>query len=166
VSSEELELGVTQLVFRFRPHQVRAIEVLRVVPLIGKGIRIHHDIAGYPQLIVFWTMGNPSALAAELREYGFGNDPSRTYEPTEFPAERSAFQMMGVMWIVFAVFFVVIFVLPVLLCLGCSGLGLFSGGGGSSTETSSPLKQTAPASKPGPAEGIPGGERQGTERHD
>jgi hypothetical protein len=145
---------------------VRAIEVVRAVPMIGKGIRIHHDIAGYPQLILFWTMGNPSLLAEQLREFGFGNDPSATYEPTDFPAERSAYKLMGAMWIVIAVIFAVSFVLPVVLCLGCCGLGLVLGTGESSRETNSPPGQTAPATKPGTTGRALGGEREAPGRND
>ena len=108
VSSEQLELSVSQMAYRFSPHQVRAIEEVRVIPLIGRGIRIHHDVVGYPQLILFWTRGNPSAVAGELRQYGYGTDPNATFEPTDFPAERAVFPVFAVFGIIFLTFFLVI----------------------------------------------------------
>ena len=101
VLRDQLELEVTALVYRFRPDQVRGIEVVRAVPLLGKGIRIHHDIAGYPQLIIFWTMGNPATLARHLRQYGYGTDPLAEFEPTKLPADRTVFFLMFIAIVVF-----------------------------------------------------------------
>jgi hypothetical protein len=100
VDKGELTLRIAQVIYRFRNDQVRAIEVVRAVPIIGRGIRIHHDVVGYPQLIVFWTMSDPNSLSAQLRAYGFGSNPQGTYEKTDFRAERSTFMVIGILFVV------------------------------------------------------------------
>ncbi len=97
VSTGHLELRVAQMAYRFRPDEVRAIEVVRAIPFFGKGVRIHHATAGCPQLILFWTMGNPETLAGVLREYGYGTEPQAEFERTTFPAERTTCLVMVIM---------------------------------------------------------------------
>jgi len=59
VSEGRLELKTLASSYEFLPDQVVAIEPIGVVPIIGKGIRIHHNLPRYPQQIFFYTTDNP-----------------------------------------------------------------------------------------------------------
>jgi hypothetical protein len=72
--------------YKFLPEQVISIERYGIIPLIGWGIRIHHNIASYPDKIIFWCFGDPVYLILKIRDVGFipaGNQ-------TELPIKRTA----------------------------------------------------------------------------
>jgi hypothetical protein len=59
--------------FTFSPSQVTKVEPYGLIPFIGKGVRIHHQIASYPEKIVFWYLcANPQPLVDKIRSSGFG----------------------------------------------------------------------------------------------
>ncbi len=57
--------------YSFSPEQVVAIEKYTVIPILGWGIRIQHNVATYPRKIVFWCFGRPESLIRRIQETGF-----------------------------------------------------------------------------------------------
>ncbi|NJO86834.1 MAG: hypothetical protein HC821_01915 [Lewinella sp.] len=72
VSPEELRLNV-RLVgkFSFTPSDVEALEALINYPLLGRGIRIHHQNPDYPELLVFYTLHHPIPILTRIKTFGF-----------------------------------------------------------------------------------------------
>jgi hypothetical protein len=73
VTREQLVLKVVFLgTYVFRPEQVTKVEPYGLIPFAGKGIRIHHQVMGYPEKIIFWYLCmNPKPIADKIREYGY-----------------------------------------------------------------------------------------------
>ncbi len=74
VTPEQLVLQVVILgTYVFRPEQVTGVEPYGLIPFAGKGVRIRHQVMGYPEKIVFWYLcANPKPIADKIREYGYG----------------------------------------------------------------------------------------------
>jgi hypothetical protein len=74
LTSEQLVLQVVFLgTYVFRPHQVSRVEPYGFIPLVRKGVRIHHQVGGYPEKIVFWYLCmNPQSIVDRIRESGYG----------------------------------------------------------------------------------------------
>jgi hypothetical protein len=74
VGSEHLLLKVMFLgTYVFRPEQVASVEPYGLIPFVGKGIRIHHRVDGYPEKIVFWYFCvNAQPIVDASRQYGYG----------------------------------------------------------------------------------------------
>jgi hypothetical protein len=58
--------------FSFSPTQVTAIEPHFSLPLIGRGVRIRHSIAAYPDPLIFWCFVRPEGIVSELNRLGYG----------------------------------------------------------------------------------------------
>jgi hypothetical protein len=54
----------------FQASQIKKIEPVRYIPLIGKGIQVHHslDPLANPTEVIFWCFGNPEKLIVEIRK--------------------------------------------------------------------------------------------------
>ncbi len=73
MSKKELRLRVKLIGrYRFRPEDIKEVEVVRFLPVIGKGIRIHHHKEDYPNRLIFWTLSDPKGIAERFRGAGFG----------------------------------------------------------------------------------------------
>jgi len=110
VSKDKLELKASiigDLVFK--PGDVISIQPYTVIPLLGQGIRIIHNVSNYNPKVIFWTMGSPSALMQRIAETGFmtnGNPipPALQQEIVEaqasggFPLKTSAAIAIVVIW--------------------------------------------------------------------
>lgn len=57
--------------YAFSPDQVVALKPYGVIPLIGRGIRIVHTVAHYPEQIIFWCFGSPERLIDRIADTGF-----------------------------------------------------------------------------------------------
>jgi len=57
--------------YSFAPEQVSAIERYVIVPVFAWGIRVRHQLANYPQRIIFWSLGSPETILAGIRNSGF-----------------------------------------------------------------------------------------------
>lgn len=53
--------------YEFTPSQVVAIEPYGSIPLLARGIRIHHNRTDYPEKVVFWCMGNRDKVLQEVQ---------------------------------------------------------------------------------------------------
>lgn len=74
LTPDQLVLQVVLLgTYVFKPVQVTGVEPYGFIPFVGKGVRIHHQVAGYPAKIVFWYLCmNPQPIVDRLRESGYG----------------------------------------------------------------------------------------------
>ena len=70
----ELVLQVVLLgTYVFKPDQVTKVEPYGFIPFAGRGVRIHHRVAGYPKKIVFWHICfDPQPIVDKIRESGYG----------------------------------------------------------------------------------------------
>lgn len=58
--------------YRFSKEEVTKIEIKKVFPIIGKGIRIHHTNPSYSEKIYFWYVGFKfNNLLSTLKELGW-----------------------------------------------------------------------------------------------
>ena len=81
----KLDLNATLLgKYSFTPDQVISLEKYGSIPILGSGIRIHHNIADYSKKIVFWCFGSPQKLIKRIEDTGFL--PSA--QPDSLPPER------------------------------------------------------------------------------
>jgi hypothetical protein len=74
LTSKQLVLQVLFLgTYCFEREQVTRIESCGLIPLVGKGVRIHHRVGAYPKKIVFWYFCvNPESITEKIRQYGYG----------------------------------------------------------------------------------------------
>ncbi len=74
VTQKELVLRVSFLgTYVFKPEDVELVEAYGVIPFVGKGVRIHHKVTGYPQKIIFWCLCfNPKEIENSIRTSGYG----------------------------------------------------------------------------------------------
>jgi len=101
VTASRINLNVTLLgKYQFRPEDVTFIEGVGSLPLIGRGIRIYHNIADYPGKIIFWTTKNPDNLLDEIRRLGFSpkGAQSATFRDRSFPIRWQAIIIFVVLW--------------------------------------------------------------------
>jgi len=55
----------------FKPSDIVSIRPYTIIPLLGQGIKISHNVAGYNANVIFWTMGSPAALISRIEQTGF-----------------------------------------------------------------------------------------------
>lgn len=74
LSSTSDKLTVTAFLlgtYTFKTHQVSQVEKYGLIPLLGRGVRIHHSVPDYPEKIIFWCFASPDKLLRRIRESGF-----------------------------------------------------------------------------------------------
>ena len=76
----QLKLTADQLVLKvvlfgtyvFKRDQVTKVEPYGFIPFAGKGVRIHHNVLGYPEKIIFWyPCINPQPIVDRLGKSGY-----------------------------------------------------------------------------------------------
>jgi hypothetical protein len=68
--------------YKFSRDQVIEIEIKKILPIIGWGIRVHHKNTNYPKRMIFWYWSFQfNNLLSALKEFGWSVD--RVIEPTE-----------------------------------------------------------------------------------
>lgn len=83
-SAERLTVRTTLFgmgTYSFSRDQVISIERYGWIPIIGEGIRINHDVADYPEKIIFWCQS--ATVLAGISGVGF----SPTHASSEKPAK-------------------------------------------------------------------------------
>lgn len=72
----ELILKVTFFgTYTFPSRHVLKIEKYVLIPFMGWGVKIEHDISSYPQKIIFWYLGYPKTVLAYIAASGFTGKP-------------------------------------------------------------------------------------------
>jgi hypothetical protein len=67
--------------YEFAADQVSSIEKYTMIPVIGWGIQIRHNVAEYPERFIFWCIGNPDNVLRGIQESGFGPHASSADAP-------------------------------------------------------------------------------------
>lgn len=81
VNKDQLELNATIVGnLTFQSSDVISIEPFTKVPLLGKGIRIHHNVANYKKEVIFWTFKDPNSVVDLIHETGFFNKENNASE--------------------------------------------------------------------------------------
>ena len=57
--------------YTFPAAQVVAVRKYVLIPFLGWGIRIHHEVSGCPEKVIFWYLGLPSTVLSFLRSARF-----------------------------------------------------------------------------------------------
>lgn len=85
--------------YSFDPTQVISIEKYTLIPVLGSGIRIHHNVPTYPKKIVFWCF-TPASLIRRIKETGFlpSADPDSLPPDRGMPIRWQAAVVMIVLW--------------------------------------------------------------------
>lgn len=72
VNKKELLLKVKLIgEYSFSADDIEELEVLKIIPVLGKGIRIHHNKTAYPKKIIFWTLSDPAYIVNTIKQSGF-----------------------------------------------------------------------------------------------
>jgi hypothetical protein len=72
VSPERLVLTAPLLGhYELSPGEVAALEPYGWLPLLGRGLRLIHTRADYPERLIFWCFGSPERLANRIHAAGF-----------------------------------------------------------------------------------------------
>ena len=69
---DKIELGMTFVgPYTFPAKRVRSVQAYGLIPFIGWGIKIDHDIEEYPTHMVFWHLGFPETVLKLISSTGF-----------------------------------------------------------------------------------------------
>ena len=75
VNKDRLELNASVIGnLTFHSTDIVSIEPYTLIPLIGQGIKINHNVSDYKERVIFWTLKNPSHVIQQIRETGFFKD--------------------------------------------------------------------------------------------
>lgn len=110
VTNEKLVLNATiigNLVFQ--PSDIIEIVPYSQIPILGKGIKIHHNVETYKETVIFWSSRDPNSIIAEIEASGFLNnqeisnsseiDSVRAQQKMGgFPIKRSVAIIAVVLW--------------------------------------------------------------------
>ncbi len=97
----KLDLNATLIGrYTFSADQVISIDKYVIIPVLGWGIRIHHNIPTYPKKIVFWCVGSPNSLIRKIKETGFlpGADPDSIPPRLGIPVRWQAVVAIAALW--------------------------------------------------------------------
>ncbi|WP_321538486.1 hypothetical protein [Flavobacterium piscinae] len=79
VNKDRLELNasiVGNLIFQ--ASDIVSIEPYVMIPLLGQGIKINHNVANYNERVIFWTFKDPSAVVQQIKATGFLSNQNAT----------------------------------------------------------------------------------------
>lgn len=71
VNKERLELNSAVGNLIFRPKDVVFIEPYTLIPIIGQGIKINHNVSFYNTKVIFWSFKSPETIVSQIRKTGF-----------------------------------------------------------------------------------------------
>ncbi|MBO0322923.1 hypothetical protein J0X14_11505 [Muricauda sp. CAU 1633] len=72
VNKNRLELNasiVGNLIFQ--PADVVSIEPYTMIPILGQGIKINHNVSTYKERVIFWTFKDPNEVIKQIQQTGF-----------------------------------------------------------------------------------------------
>ncbi len=69
--------------YAFLQNQVVSIKKYTVIPRLGWGIQIVHNVIKYPKKIIFWTFRDPQEVIAQIQASGF----SPSADPVDVPSD-------------------------------------------------------------------------------
>lgn len=72
VNQDRLELKAALIgKLTFQAVDIISIEPYILIPFIGQGIKIKHNVASYKKQVIFWTFKNPKMLIKQIEATGF-----------------------------------------------------------------------------------------------
>jgi len=75
VNKNELRLNASIIGnLSFTPPDIISIEPYTSIPLLGRGIRIYHNVESYSPKVIFWTFSDPGVLIMRIKQTGFINN--------------------------------------------------------------------------------------------
>lgn len=103
-SAERLTVSATLFgmgKYSFSRDEVISIERYGWIPVIGEGIRINHDVADYPEKIIFWCQ--PASVLAGISGVGFSSTYASSGKPAKlaprgFPLRWTALILLAITW--------------------------------------------------------------------
>jgi len=82
VTKDRLDLSASLIgTFSFTRDQIISIEPCGVIPMINRGIRIHHTVVNYSERIIFSCAMAPEKIIEEIRNTGFLDQPPSAINP-------------------------------------------------------------------------------------
>lgn len=120
VNKEKLELNASIIgSLVFKPKDIFSIEIYKMIPLLGQGIKINHRISKYNQKVIFWTLRDPSTVIDQIRQTGFFDDIENTIAENEslvtqeqadsFPIKKTIAIAMVAVWNILIIYDFLIF---------------------------------------------------------
>ena len=98
---DSLNLNATLIgSYSFTPDQVISIEKYTMIPVLGWGIQIRHNVATQPRKIIFWWFFTPNTLVNRIAETGFTPHASQDSMPIHqgVPVRWQAVATIIVLW--------------------------------------------------------------------
>ena len=75
VNKNRLELNASVVGnLTFQASDIVSIEPYMLIPILGQGIKINHNVSNYKERVIFWTFKNPKSVVRQIRETGFLNN--------------------------------------------------------------------------------------------
>lgn len=79
VNKERLELNASIIGnLTFQASDITSIEPYTMIPILGQGIKINHNVANYKERVIFWTFKNPNLVVRQIKETGFLSNQNLT----------------------------------------------------------------------------------------
>lgn len=74
VNKDRLELNASIVGnLTFQPSDIISIESYTMIPILGQGIKINHNVSAYKEKVIFWTFKDPNSVVRQIKETGFLN---------------------------------------------------------------------------------------------
>ena len=75
VNKDRLDLNASIIGnLTFQPSDIISIEPYTLIPILGQGIKINHNVSSYKEKVIFWTIKDPNSVVRQIRETGFLNN--------------------------------------------------------------------------------------------
>ncbi len=79
VNKDRLELNASIVGnLTFQASDIISIEPYTMIPILGQGIKINHNVANYKERVIFWTFKDPNSVVRQIQETGFLNNQNTT----------------------------------------------------------------------------------------
>lgn len=90
VNKNSLELNASFVgKLTFQPSEIISIEPYVMIPILGQGIKIKHNVSTYNEKVIFWTFKDPNSVIKEIQEMGFlNNENSSTQKNKRTKVEK------------------------------------------------------------------------------
>lgn len=101
VTRDKLILNATLIgKYSFSPNQIISLRKYIMIPFLGWGIKICHNISDYPKNIVFCCLGNPDSLIRKINQVGFIPAPYTeiTSDHKGIPVRWQALIVICIIW--------------------------------------------------------------------
>lgn len=67
----------------FQPSDIISIEPYTMIPILGQGIKINHQVSTYKESVIFWTFKDPKSVVRQIKKTGFLINENQTKQKTD-----------------------------------------------------------------------------------